>query len=115
VRFVTAQTKAGVAQAVDWASLAEPDATVAFYMGRAAAPEIRRNLIAHGLAPDTPVLIATNVSLPDEHLVQTRLDLLPVAIDGAPGRGPSLILIGEAARVRTMPPVAPMLHALVDG
>lgn len=109
VRFVTAQTRAGVADAIDWASLAKADATIAFYMGRAAAPDIRRNLIAHGMAPDTPVLIATNVSLPDEQLLHTRLDLLPVAIDGAAGGGPSLILIGEAVRVRGSASVEPSL------
>ncbi len=100
VRFVTAQFKAGAADTIDWASLADPGSTLAFYMGRAAATDIRRNLIAYGLATNTPVLIATNVSLPDEQLLHTRLDLLPVAIDGAAGSGPSLILIGEAARVR---------------
>ncbi len=37
VRFVTAQTRAGAVDTLDWASLADPDTTLAFYMGRACA------------------------------------------------------------------------------
>ncbi len=61
------------------------------------------------------MLIATNVSLADEHLLHTRLDLLPVAIDGAAGSGPSLILIGEAALVRMPVYCAAILLAVSDG
>ncbi|CAN5322006.1 hypothetical protein BH10PSE12_BH10PSE12_01440 [soil metagenome] len=100
VRLVTAHTRSGAMDDLDWASLADPQATLAFYMGRAAAPDIRRRLLAQGLAPDTPVLIASDVSLPTESLVHTRLDLLPVAVDASAGSGPALILIGEATRPR---------------
>ncbi|MGH6617456.1 uroporphyrinogen-III C-methyltransferase [Sphingomonas sp.] len=99
VRFVTAHARAGEALDLDWASLADPLSTLAFYMGRAVAPEICRHLIAHGLPAETPVMIASDVSLPGERLVHTRLDLLPLAIDGE-GNGPALILIGEAVRTR---------------
>ena len=76
-------------------------------MGRAAGPEICRRLIAHGLDPATPVLVAANVSLPEERLIRTRLDLLPLAIDRAPGAGPALILVGEAVRSQ---PAADLPH-----
>lgn len=103
VRFVTAHTRSGEIDDLDWQSLADRQATLAFYMGRSAASDIRRRLIAYGLATDTPVLIASDVSLPSEQLVRTRLDLLPVAVNAAAGRGPALILIGEAMRVRSTP------------
>ncbi|WP_375380241.1 uroporphyrinogen-III C-methyltransferase, partial [uncultured Sphingomonas sp.] len=61
--FVTAHARAGDRLDLDWAALAAPDATLAVYMGRAAAGEISRELIAAGRAPETPVLIAVNVSL----------------------------------------------------
>ena len=101
VRFVTAQTRSGHADDLDWASLSGAQSTLAFYMGRAAAPEIRRQLLAHGMAGDTPGLVASNISLAGEKLVHTRLDLLPVAIDAAAGGEATLILIGEATRPRT--------------
>jgi len=102
LRFVAAHARAGEPLDLDWSALADPGGTLAFYMGRAAGPEICRQLIAHGLDPTTPVLIAADVSLPGECLIHTRLDLIPLAIDRAPGAGPALILVGEAVRSRAV-------------
>ncbi|MBO9698497.1 MAG: uroporphyrinogen-III C-methyltransferase, partial [Sphingopyxis sp.] len=44
--FLTAHARAGEALDLDWAKLASSDATLGIYMGRAAAPEIARKLIA---------------------------------------------------------------------
>ena len=96
VRFLTAQSCDEDMSAPDWAALADPATTLAVYMGRGAAARIARNLMAHGLPAATPVLIASNVSLPDETTVRTRLDLLPIAIDRTPDAAPALILIGDA-------------------
>ncbi|MDF0489616.1 uroporphyrinogen-III C-methyltransferase [Sphingomonas sp. H39-1-10] len=109
LRFVTAHARAGETLDLDWAALADPGATLAFYMGRAAAPDICQRLIAHGLAPTTPALIASDVSLASECLVHTRLDLLALAIDRTPGAAPALILIGEAMRA---PPATAVTEAL---
>ncbi len=99
VRFVTAHSRNGAALDLDWASLATPDATLAFYMGRSAAREISARLIAAGLDRATPVLIACNVSLPYERRLSTRLDLLDIATRAFAEDAPTLILIGEAVRV----------------
>jgi uroporphyrin-III C-methyltransferase len=96
VQFVTAHVRAGEALDLDWQQLAGPDATTAFYMGRSAAPEISRRLIAAGLDRATPVLIACDVSLPGERLLRTRLDLLPLAAQALTDGNPTLILVGEA-------------------
>lgn len=101
LQFVTAHVRANEPLALDWQALASPDATLAVYMGRAAAPEITRALIGAGLAADTPVLVAANASLPDERLLHTRLDLLPIAAQTLSDDAPTLILIGEAVRART--------------
>jgi uroporphyrin-III C-methyltransferase len=102
LRLVTAHARAGEPLDLDWAALSDGSATVAFYMGRGAAAGISRQLIANGLDPATPVLIASDVSLPSECLVHTRLDLLGLAIDRAAGAGPALILVGEAIRAQPM-------------
>ncbi len=96
VRFVTAHSRNGAALDLDWASLASPGATLAFYMGRGAAGEIARRLIGAGLDRATPVLIACNVSLTDEKRLATRLDLLDIATRAFAEDAPTLILIGEA-------------------
>ena len=96
VRFLTAQSCDDDTSGPDWAALADPATTLAVYMGRSAAGRIARSLMAHGLPAATPVLVASNVSLRDEALVRTRIDLLPLAIDRTPGAAPALILIGDA-------------------
>jgi uroporphyrin-III C-methyltransferase len=106
VRFITAQNCDGEGEP-DWAALADPATTLAIYMGRSRAARISRELMGHGLSPKTPVLVASNVSLLQEKLVSTHLDLLALAVDRAATAGPVFILIGEAAkaRVKTLAPV----------
>lgn len=96
VQFVTAHMRAGETLALDWAALADPAATTAFYMGRSAAGEISRQLIAAGLDRATPVLIACDISLPGERMLRTRLDLLPIATRAIAEDSPTLLLVGEA-------------------
>jgi uroporphyrin-III C-methyltransferase len=96
--FITAHAHAGKALDLDWASLADPNSTLAIYMGKAAACEVATNLIGQGLVPDTPSLMVENASLPNERLIQTRLDLLAVATSAAVTDGPAILIIGDAVR-----------------
>jgi uroporphyrin-III C-methyltransferase len=96
--FVTAHARAGEALDLDWTALAAPDATLAVYMGRAAAAEVSRNLIAAGRAPDTPVMVAVNVSLPTERILRGRLSALAFLVETISDDDPSLLLIGEAIK-----------------
>lgn len=100
--FVTAHARAGDRLDLDWATLADPDATLAVYMGKAAANAVSRQLIAAGLPADTPVALVESASLPDERHFHTRLDLLPLVARTALGDGPALLLIGRAMD-RTLP------------
>lgn len=110
VQFVTAHARAGEPLDLDWAQLADSGCTTAFYMGRSAAGDISRNLIAHGLDSKTPVLIACDVSLPSERCLRTRLDLLPLAVQAVTEGKPTLILVGEAVR-QDETAAAPLLAA----
>ncbi|MBO9623820.1 MAG: uroporphyrinogen-III C-methyltransferase [Sphingomonas sp.] len=105
VQFVTAHVQAGEPLELDWARLADAGATTAFYMGRSAAGEISRELIAAGLDAATPVMVACDVSLPSERLFRTRLDLLPIAVKAVADDSPTLILVGEA--VASNPALSP--------
>lgn len=96
--FLTAHARAGERLEHDWAALATGDATLAVYMGRVAAPEIAHALIAAGRAPDTPVMIAVDVSLPTERLIHGTLAALPFLVRTIADDDPTLLLIGEAAR-----------------
>ncbi|MDE2403114.1 MAG: uroporphyrinogen-III C-methyltransferase [Sphingomonadales bacterium] len=105
--LVTAHARAGETLDLDWQALADPAATLAVYMGKAAAGEVSARLIAAGLPPETPVALVENASHRDERRLRTRLDLLPFAARAALGDGPALLLIGEALR-----PAAPGAVAL---
>src|SRR5690606_22627676 len=94
--LVTAHVRAGEGIGLDWATLADPQATLAIYMGKAAAGEVSAGLIAAGLPKDTPVQLVENASLPEERHFAARLDLLPLAAKAALGDGPAVILIGQA-------------------
>lgn len=97
VTFITAHARKGDQLDLDWTALAAPDATLAIYMGKAAAMDVSAQLIAHGLAGDTPVAWVENASLPDERRFHTRLDLLPLAARTALGDGPAIMLVGAIA------------------
>jgi uroporphyrin-III C-methyltransferase len=94
--FVTAHARAGEELDLDWAKLADPEATLAVYMGKAAAGEVSARLVAAGLRGDTPVAMVENASRADERIMTTRLDLLGLAAKAALGEGPALLLIGQA-------------------
>lgn len=94
--FVTAHARAGEELELDWAKLADPEATLAVYMGKAAAGEVSRRLVAAGLPGETPVALVENASLPSQRIMATRLDLLGLAAKTALGEGPALLLIGQA-------------------
>lgn len=97
--FVTAHTKAGQVPDLDWSALADPQATLAVYMGKAAAKHVSAGLIAAGLPGDTPVVLVESASLPESTQFRSRLDLLPIAAQTALGDGPAIILIGAAMGV----------------
>jgi uroporphyrin-III C-methyltransferase len=93
--LVTAHTRGPRPLDLDWPALAS-DATLAIYMGRAAAAEIARELIAAGRSPTTPVLIAVDVSLPTERIIGGELSSLAFMVEAISDDDPTLLLIGDA-------------------
>lgn len=99
--FITAHAGAGERLDIDWNSVADPKSTLAIYMGKKAASQIAINLMNAGLSGEAPALIVENASMPNERIVQTRLDLLAVATGAAVTDGPAILVIGEAVRSRS--------------
>lgn len=97
--FVTAHTRKGRLLELDWKALADPEATLAVYMGKQSADAIAKGLMEAGLAAETPVALLENVSLPNERQFITRLDLLSLAARTSLGDGPAILLIGETLGV----------------
>ena len=107
VRFVTAHSRRGAALDIDWPSLARGGSTLAFYMGREAAGEIRRGLMQAGMPGEMPVMIACEVSGPGERRLVTRLDLLDLATKSFAADAPTLILVGAAVILAGSAPALP--------
>jgi len=99
VTFVTAHGRDGERFEPDWARLADPQGTLAIYMGREQARAVGQGLTGAGLPAATPVLAVENGCRPDERRYWTTLGRM--AEQGvAAGKGPTLLLVGEALRPR---------------
>ncbi|MEY4268824.1 MAG: uroporphyrinogen-III C-methyltransferase [Pseudomonadota bacterium] len=107
--FVTAHARAGEALDLDWAALADPQATLVIYMGRSVARELSSKLQSAGLPAATAVLVVENASLPDERIVRTRLDLLELAVPPK-ASGPTIMMVGHAVGAPSDPVRAARAH-----
>ena len=74
VRFVTAHSRDGkLPTNLDWSALADKSTTHLYYMAGRTSGELVARLLAAGLAPDTPVVFASNVSRPGQNIIHTCL------------------------------------------
>jgi uroporphyrin-III C-methyltransferase/precorrin-2 dehydrogenase/sirohydrochlorin ferrochelatase len=85
---------AGGAPDLDWRALAVPDAAFAIYMGVGNAPLLRANLLSHGAAADTPVVIVENGTRADERAIATTLADLTDCVAELAIAGPAVIFVG---------------------
>ena len=99
VQFVTGADATGeLPQNLNWAALADPEATTVVYMGRRTFPALVAKLIEHGLAPDTPALFAESLGRPDERLVRTTIaELAEQLARGGAASTAAVILFGALA------------------
>jgi len=96
VRFVTGHSKAGgLPQDIDWRAVADPSATTLFYMSGRTAGQISENLLALGMAPDTPAVVAADIGRPSAMNCLTVLAGLPAAIAATDTGKPVMIGIGS--------------------
>lgn len=93
--FTAADESGGLAAGLSWAALADPGALSAVYMGRRLFPALAARLIAEGLPPETPALLAESLGLPGEHQARHTLATLAKVLAEAPETSaPTLILYG---------------------
>ena len=95
VVFTTARLEAGGLQA-DWSAAADPETTLAIYMGGGAAEELSRRLIAAGRPGGAPALAVESAGHPNARLRRGVVADLASLVAGGEG-GPVLLVIGEVA------------------
>jgi len=93
VAFVTPRAGAGE-PANDWVSSVANADTAVIYMGAGLADAIAAALIGRGLAPQTPIALVENASLPEARVRSGALADLP-GLAKTLGPGPAVIVLGE--------------------
>ena len=94
VQFVTGHDVAGgLPDDLNIQALADPMATTVIFMGKRTFAALSLKLIAAGLPPDTPALLAESVSTPEQRLTRATVATLGAALAEAHD-GPALIVIG---------------------
>lgn len=97
VQFVTgADVTGGLPSDLNWPAMADPQATTVVYMGKRTFPALAAALIARGLPPDTPALLAEAIGHPEQRLLRKTVgDLARHLSDPAEiGTLPGLIIYG---------------------
>jgi uroporphyrin-III C-methyltransferase len=98
VQFVTGHDSAGrLPPDLDLAALADPAACTVVFMGKRTFPALAAALIARGLPPGTPALLAEAVGTPDQALHRMTVAALAKTLGEGPGDRPALILYGPLA------------------
>ncbi len=98
VQFITGHDVAGhLPEHLNLAALADHEATTVVYMGKRTFPRLAKLLLAHGLPADTPALLATSVSTPQQTLQHSTVAALAEQLASEVGDAPALILYGALA------------------
>lgn len=99
VQFVTGHDVAGaLPQDIDLDALADPTATTVVFMGKRTFPALAEALIARGLPPATPALLAESVSGADQRLRRSTVAELAASLSAGYGSAAALILYGPLAQ-----------------
>jgi len=98
VQFITGHDVSGALPAdIDLDALADPVATTAVFMGKRTFPALVEALIARGLPPDTPALLAESVSRADQRFWRGTVSDLADMLREDPGNAAAIILFGPLA------------------
>lgn len=85
---------------VNWSALAQLNHTLVFYMGLTRAGDISANLLAGGLAADTPVAIIENGCRKDQRNIISDLKNFPGAVLREHIKSPALIIVGHVVSLQ---------------
>ena len=102
IRLITGHDAKGYAEH-EWRALAKPGQRAAVYMAKRGSRFLQGRLLMHGADATPPVSIVTNVSLPDQQIVETPLGQLSEAVDHLPESAPAILLYGMAAQRKPSP------------
>ncbi len=95
VTFVTGHDETGsLPENVDWGALAKAGGTIAGFMALSRLDEIALRLLAGGLAPETPVAVVAQATLPGQAVLHSTLGTCTLDARRAALPTPALVVIG---------------------
>jgi uroporphyrin-III C-methyltransferase len=98
VQFITGADVTGdLPPDLNFAALADPDATTVVYMGKRTFPALVAKLIEHGMSANTPALVVESLGHEDQRLLRTTIAKLADELGQGIGRGAAVILFGSLA------------------
>ena len=98
VQFITgADAKGELPADLNWDALADPHAMTAVYMGKRTFPALAAKLIARGLSPETPALLAESIGQGDQRLLRTTVKQLADQLGQENVTATAVILYGALA------------------
>jgi uroporphyrin-III C-methyltransferase len=98
VQFITgADTRGELPEDLNWAALADPHALTAVYMGKRTFPALAERLIAAGMPPDTPALLAESIGHADQRFLRTTIAGLAEQLQHEGVTATAMILFGALA------------------
>lgn len=107
VRFVTGHSQEGKPLDLNWASLADPDTTLVFYMATQNLAQICAPLLQAGLAAETPAAVISCGTTARQSQQVATLATLPACLKTAAPPPPCLVVIGRVVSLMAQ------LHAAV--
>jgi uroporphyrin-III C-methyltransferase len=93
--IATATVATGGAPDSGWAAAADPETTLALYMGRDQVRVVAEQLTRHGRCKSTPAIAVENAGRPNARAISSTLTGLSAALEAARPTGPVVLLIGD--------------------
>ncbi len=100
VVFATGHLRDGSVD-LDWSALVRPRQTLVIYMGLVGLPEICLQLVAHGMAADTPAAVVQQGTTASQRVVVGTLATLAEQVAMAGLKAPSLTIVGDVVSLRS--------------
>ena len=92
--FVTGHIKDG-GVTLNWNSLCHSDQTVVVYMGLTALEEICKEMVANGLAANTPAALIQQGTTLNQKVIVGNLKTLPDEVSSQDVKAPTLLIVGS--------------------
>lgn len=95
VMISTATVADGLTAAGGWVAAADPETTLALYMGRDQVRAVTEQLTRNGRHEATPAIAVENAGRSDARAIRSTIGGLAAALEAACPTGPVVLLIGE--------------------